>query len=78
VDKIGQYTDIKTFLAVPRSWNRGTRIDQQVVIGTPGTVIDILSKRMIDPKNIRVFVLDEADDMIAMQGLGDQTSRIKR
>lgn len=43
-------------------------------------MIDMLSKggNIFDPKQIRVFVLDEADEMIAMQGLGDQTSRIKR
>ena len=40
----------------------------------------MLSKgtRIFDPKMIRVFVLDEADEMIALQGLGDQTRRIQR
>ena len=42
--------------------------------------MDMLSRggRIFDPKMIRVFVLDEADEMIAQQGLGDQTSRFKR
>ncbi|WVQ94902.1 hypothetical protein IAU59_001988 [Kwoniella sp. CBS 9459] len=79
VDKIGQFTDIKTFLAVPKSWSRGVRIDKHILIGTPGTVMDMISRgRVFDPKQIRVFVLDEADEMIALQGLGDQTTRIKR
>lgn len=33
---------------------------------------------IFDPEMIRMLVLDEADEMIAMQGLGDQTTRIKR
>jgi len=81
VDKIGQFTQIKTFLAVPGSWSRRVKITKHVLIGTPGTVIDMLSNKggnVFDPKQIRVFVLDEADEMIALQGLGDQTSRIKR
>ncbi|KAK8853404.1 hypothetical protein IAR55_004110 [Kwoniella newhampshirensis] len=80
IDKIGQFTDIKTFLAVPGSWSRNVRIDKHILIGTPGTLVDMLSrgKSIFDPKQIRVFVLDEADEMIAMQGLGDQTTRIKR
>ncbi|WWC64804.1 uncharacterized protein I303_107418 [Kwoniella dejecticola CBS 10117] len=82
VDKIGQFTEIKTHLAVPGSWSRGKRIDKHILIGTPGTLVDMLSRRgpqaIFDPKQIRVFVLDEADEMIALQGLGDQTVRIKK
>jgi ATP-dependent RNA helicase DDX19/DBP5 len=84
VDKIGQFTDVKTFLAVPQNWKRGVKIQQHVLIGTPGTLLDMMSRgtTIFDPKLIRVFVLDEADEMIAQQdrgaGLGDQTLRIKR
>ncbi|WVR09609.1 hypothetical protein IAU60_006681 [Kwoniella sp. DSM 27419] len=79
VDKIGQFTQIKTHLAVPGSWSRGVRIDKHILIGTPGTMVDMLSRgRVFDPKHIRVYVLDEADEMIALQGLGDQTARIKK
>jgi ATP-dependent RNA helicase DDX19/DBP5 len=40
----------------------------------------MLSRRgsIFDPAHIRVFVLDEADEMINLQGLGDQTKRIQR
>lgn len=65
---------------MPGSWDRNAKITQQILVGTPGTLVDMLSRgtRIFDPKLIRVFVLDEADEMIAMQGLGDQTTRIKR
>lgn len=57
----------------------GSKIQEQIVIGTPGTMSDWLTKKkVIDPKNIRVFVLDEADVMIAMQGHQDQSIRIQR
>ncbi|KAK4686021.1 ATP-dependent RNA helicase DDX19/DBP5, partial [Tremellales sp. Uapishka_1] len=79
VDKIGQFTSIKTFLAVPNSWTRGVAIQAHILIGTPGSVLDMLSRgRSFKPDMVRVFVLDEADEMIAMQGLGDATRRIKR
>lgn len=58
---------------------RGQKISEQIVIGTPGTVLDWCSKlKFIDPKKIRVFVLDEADVMIATQGHQDQSIRIQR
>jgi len=38
----------------------------QVVIGTPGRVLDLLNKNKIRPGNVRVLVLDEADEMLSM------------
>ncbi|WOO81524.1 ATP-dependent RNA helicase DBP5 [Vanrija pseudolonga] len=80
VDKLGQFTQIKTFLAVPQSWQRNVKIDKHILIGTPGTIYDMISRRgrIFDEKMIRVFVLDEADEMIQLQGLGDQTFNIKK
>uniref|UniRef100_UPI00358DE69D ATP-dependent RNA helicase DDX19A-like n=1 Tax=Myxine glutinosa TaxID=7769 RepID=UPI00358DE69D len=58
---------------------RGTHCEEQIVIGTPGTLLDWCTKlRIVDPQNIKVFVLDEADVMIATQGHKDQSIRIKK
>ena len=38
----------------------------QVVIGTPGRVLDLLNKNKIRPGNVRLLVLDEADEMLSM------------
>lgn len=52
---------------------------EHIIIGTSGTVLDwILKKRVIDTKNITMFVLDEADIMIDQQGQQDQTVRIQK
>ncbi|KAK7905141.1 hypothetical protein WMY93_017748 [Mugilogobius chulae] len=58
---------------------RGAVLEEQIVIGTPGTLLDWCTKyRVINPKKISVFVLDEADVMIATQGHQDQSIRIHR
>lgn len=50
-----------------------------ILIGTPGTVLDWgLKFKNFDPKKLRVFVLDEADVMIATQGHQDHSIRIQR
>ena len=55
------------------------KLQEQIVIGTPGTMLDWCGKfKFIDPKKIKVFVLDEADVMIATQGHQDQSIRIQR
>ena len=57
---------------------RGRQITAQIVVGTPGTTMDLLRRRHIDAKNIKCLVLDEADNMLDQQGLGDQCLRVKQ
>ncbi|KAL8810071.1 MAG: hypothetical protein Q9223_002627 [Gallowayella weberi] len=57
---------------------RGKFLDGQVVVGTPGTTMDLIKKRMINPSGIKILVLDEADNMLDQQGLGDQCLRVKK
>jgi ATP-dependent RNA helicase DeaD len=38
----------------------------QVVVGTPGRVLDHLRRGTLDPAGIRSFILDESDEMLSM------------
>jgi len=38
----------------------------QVIVGTPGRVLDHLHRKTLDPESIRMLVLDEADEMLSM------------
>uniref|UniRef100_T1GMZ1 RNA helicase n=1 Tax=Megaselia scalaris TaxID=36166 RepID=T1GMZ1_MEGSC len=58
---------------------RGTKITEHIIIGTPGKIMDWGCKlKLFDLSKIRVFVLDEADVMIAQQGHHDQCIRIHK
>jgi len=37
----------------------------QIVVGTPGRVSDMISRKAFNPKSIKLFVLDEADEMLS-------------
>ncbi|KAG9268996.1 ATP-dependent RNA helicase DDX19A isoform X1 [Astyanax mexicanus] len=81
VEQMGQfYPEVKLAYAIRgNKMLKGSKIQAQIVIGTPGTVLDWFNKlRLMDPKMIRVFVLDEADIMIATSGHQDQSLRIHR
>ncbi|KPI43611.1 ATP-dependent RNA helicase DBP5 [Cyphellophora attinorum] len=58
--------------------DRNRKCEASIVVGTPGTVMDIIGKRIMDARQIKVLVLDEADNMLDQQGLGDQCIRVKR
>lgn len=47
------------------------KMGQQVVVGTPGRVFDMINRRALDPMSIKMFVLDEADEMLS-RGFKDQ------
>jgi len=42
-----------------------------VVVGTPGRVYDMLCRRVLRPDSIKLFILDEADEMLS-RGFKDQ------
>ncbi len=60
------------------SMSRGKELRGQIVVGTPGTVQDLIKKRLLRTEHLKVLVLDEADTMLDMQGLGDQCIRVKK
>ncbi|MBH0054598.1 DEAD/DEAH box helicase [Salinibacterium sp. SWN139] len=43
----------------------------QVIVGTPGRLLDLASQRMLSLKDIKVMVLDEADKMLDLGFLAD-------
>lgn len=58
---------------------KGSKIEEQIIVGTPGKVLDWATKyKFFNPKNIKVFVLDEADIMVDTQGHQDQSFRIRK
>ncbi|NYZ77966.1 DEAD/DEAH box helicase [Candidatus Micrarchaeota archaeon] len=68
--KIGKYTHVNILVAYG-----GVGIDPQIgalregvqiVVGTPGRIIDLIERRELDISQIQFLVLDEADVMLAM------------
>lgn len=45
---------------------RAIKMGAQIVIGTPGRVIDHIRRRTLDLSNINMVILDEADEMLNM------------
>ncbi|GAA5872262.1 hypothetical protein JCM3774_003329 [Rhodotorula dairenensis] len=79
VQRMGEYTPVECFFAGKDSWTKGMpKLTQQVIIGTPGTMIDMVTKgRILDLREVKVFVLDEADNMLESGSMGDQSITLK-
>jgi len=72
---LGDYFNIRCHSCIG-----GTRVSDDVarlkdgvhiVVGTPGRVMDMLLRKVLDPSNVKLFVLDEADEMLS-RGFKDQ------
>ncbi|KAF9898359.1 RNA helicase required for poly(A+) mRNA export [Lobosporangium transversale] len=77
IQEMGKFTQVTLFQAI-KDENTPPKVTAHVIVGTPGTVTDLIKRRVIDSKNIRLYVLDEADNMLDLQGLGDQSRQLKR
>jgi len=77
VQKMGKFTDIKSQLVV-KDENFPPKITAQIVVGTPGKMLDLINHKQMDLSKVKVFVLDEADVMIDKSALGDQSIKVKR
>ncbi|KAF9961359.1 RNA helicase required for poly(A+) mRNA export [Mortierella alpina] len=77
IQEMGKFTQVTTAKAI-KDENLPAKITSHVIVGTPGTVSDLIKRRQLDPKNIRLYVLDEADNMLDQQGLGEQSRSLKR
>ena len=76
---MGKFTPVQTEYAIKDHLPRNvTRVSAQVIVGTPGTMTDLIRRKVIDPSAVKIFVLDEADEMLNQDGLGDQTLRVKK
>jgi ATP-dependent RNA helicase DDX19/DBP5 len=79
IRSIGQFVDGLTIqAAVPGAVERNAKVEAMVVVGTPGTVLDLIKRRQFDTSEMKVLCLDEADNMLDQQGLGEQCLRVKK
>ncbi|KAK9365150.1 P-loop containing nucleoside triphosphate hydrolase protein [Lipomyces kononenkoae] len=72
---IGDYTNVTCHACIGGTAIRDdVRILQegvQIVVGTPGRVQDMIQRRALRTDNVKIFVLDEADEMLS-HGFKDQ------
>jgi len=57
----------QSYVRQQRQLERGAH----VVVGTPGRILDLMEKQMLDLSHIRFMVLDEADEMLKMGFIDD-------
>ncbi|KAA8911683.1 P-loop containing nucleoside triphosphate hydrolase protein [Sphaerosporella brunnea] len=71
--------EICTELAIPGQIDKKSRMpfEGHIVVGTPGTVVDCLNRKIIQTEHLKILIMDEADNLLEMQGLGDQASRVR-
>ncbi|PXF41679.1 ATP-dependent RNA helicase DBP5 [Gracilariopsis chorda] len=84
---LGKFTQVTAALAIKateeerkQNWASPSTgvMSEHIVVGTPGKVMEFIKKRKFDTSSVKILVVDEADEMVDMQGMGDQTIRIRR
>jgi ATP-dependent RNA helicase DeaD len=70
IEQLGKYRSAKV-VAIYGGASMSKQVEAleggaQIVVGTPGRVLDHLRQKTLDPSGVRVLVLDEADEMLSM------------
>ncbi|OII77359.1 DEAD DEAH box helicase family protein [Cryptosporidium andersoni] len=63
-NELGIYTGITTWLVVARGDKYDRSTGSQIIICTPGKVLEFLKKRVFPTEYMKMMVIDEADEMI--------------
>jgi len=78
---LGDYMDVQCHACIGgtviRDDVRKLQSGVHIIVGTPGRVYDMINRRVIDVKSIKMFVLDESDEMLS-RGFKDQIYDIFR
>ena len=56
---------------------RNLRRGVDIVVGTPGRLLDLMERKVLDLSNVRTLVLDEADEMLSMGFIEDIEAILK-
>ena len=69
IKNLSQYMNVSINLSVGGTTVRNN-IDEllknpQIVIGTPGRVLDMINKKALDTRGLKIMILDEADEMLS-------------
>ena len=69
IKKLSEYMNVSINLSVGGTTVRNN-IDEllkkpQIVIGTPGRVLDMINKKALDTRDLKIMILDEADEMLS-------------
>ncbi|KAL5716089.1 RNA helicase [Ranunculus cassubicifolius] len=75
--RMSKHTRISSYCAISGNTVMETvAIFDQIVIGTPGTVKGLISRKKLSTRQLRFLVFDEADHMLADDGFKDDSMRI--
>ncbi|PVU93080.1 hypothetical protein BB561_003482 [Smittium simulii] len=75
--QMGKYTPLVAQSAIKDAVIESEVLNAHLVVGTPGSLTNMIRKKVLSLSKVKIFVLDEADNMIGQQGLGDQSIRIR-
>jgi ATP-dependent RNA helicase DeaD len=77
---LGRYMRVR-ITSIYGGVSMGPQVDElrhaDVVVGTPGRILDHINRRSLDLSKVRFFVLDEADKMLEMGFIEDVTKILK-
>ncbi|KAJ4223561.1 hypothetical protein NW760_010177 [Fusarium oxysporum] len=78
IKEMAMHCDGLVVQAVPLKVEKDAKFEANVIISTPGTLLNNIKRRRITTSGVRLLVVDDVDYVRYHQGLGGQSARVAR
>ncbi|KAF5702936.1 DEAD DEAH box helicase [Fusarium mundagurra] len=78
IKEIGRFCEGLVTETITESSRLTAKVKANVIIATPGSLLDCIRRRLVDTSLVRFLLMDDADYLVDSQGLSEQCIRVAR
>lgn len=78
IKEIGRFCDGLVIETITSSSKPTARVEANVIIATPGSLLDCIRRRYVETSQVRFLIIDDVDYLVDSQGLGHQCMTVAR
>ncbi|KAF5252019.1 hypothetical protein FANTH_2973 [Fusarium anthophilum] len=76
IKEVGRSCEGPVVETITASSRPTAKVEANVIIATPGTLLDCIRRRLVDMSQVRYLLMDDVDHVVDIQGLSDQCLRV--
>ncbi|KAG5805560.1 hypothetical protein H9Q74_009414 [Fusarium xylarioides] len=78
IKEVGRFCEGLVIETITASNKPTAKVEANVIIATPGSLLDSIRRRLVDTSQVRFLLMDDIDYLVDLQGLSQQCIQIAR
>ncbi|KAF5989504.1 hypothetical protein FBULB1_883 [Fusarium bulbicola] len=76
IEEVGRFCEGLVVETITASSRPTAKVEANVIIATPGTLLDCIRRRLVDMSQVRYLLMDDVGHVVDMKGSSDQCLRV--